>query len=526
MRRNGAPDPLGRPSALPDPRLLAALASAKLAGAAIRRLGRGGGTAAPGLVADRLDPALLTKIARRLERGAVVVAGTNGKTTVSRMLADILEADGLRVAHNRSGSNLVRGVAAALAERATLGGDPRADVAVIEADEAAFPAIVRRISPRLVLLNNLFRDQLDRYGELDTIAKAWRAALLTLPADTVVVVNVDDPGLAEVTRDLPVRRLAFGLDEPDPRFHLAALPHAADAATCRRCGHDLDYAPLYSAHLGAWRCPNCGAARPPLAVLGTDVHLEGVEALRMTVERRTPPASDDPGGDSPFERDEAGPGRAAATEGDPPPGWSAGSGTGARPPLLLNAAVPGLYNAYNVIAAVAAAGSLGVPDSTIARALAAFRAPFGRIERVAFRDRTLVLALVKNPVGFNETLRMLTLASGALAVPTLIAINDLAADGRDVSWLWDVDFELLADGTAPLSTTGLRGPDMANRLKYAGVPPDRLRPLPADLRSALEAFVETVPPGAVGYVLPTYTAMLGLRRALADLGAVETFWKQ
>ncbi len=469
---------------LPRVRLGAALAAAKLASAGIQKLGRGGGTAAPGLLADRIDPDLLTKLAGRLERGSVVVAGTNGKTTVSRMLADILEADNCRVVHNRSGSNLVRGVAAAFAAQASLAGDPRGDIGVIETDEAAFPEIVRLVAPRVILLNNLFRDQLDRYGELNTIGTRWRAALERVPPETALVVNADDPALAEMTEGLPVRRITFGLDER--RHRLEVLPHAADAATCRRCGADLMYDALYVSHLGDWRCPNCGAARPRLDIVGREIILHEVESLEVTVGMAGQPGRDVP----------------------------------------LAVGVPGLYNAYNVVAAVAAARALGVPDGTTVRALGAFRAAFGRIERVAFRGRTFTLALVKNPVGFNEVLRMLTSAGGGLTVPTLIAINDLAADGRDVSWLWDVDFELLAEGTAPLSTTGLRGADMANRLKYAGLCADRLRPLDADLRVALEAFVDTVPEGGTAYVLPTYTAMLELRRILASLGAVETFWRQ
>ena len=487
--------PMSRLAARPDLRLGAALAAAKLTSVGIRRLGRGGGTAAPGFVADRIDPALLGKLAARLDRGAVVVAGTNGKTTVSRMLADVLEADGSRVVHNRSGSNLVRGVAAAFADRASLAGDPRGDVGVIETDEAAFPEIVRRVAPRLVLLNNLFRDQLDRYGELNAIAGHWRGALAALPPEATVVVNADDPTLAAVTEGIAARRVTFGLDNIDARYRLATLPHAADAATCRRCGHDLAYDALYVSHLGAWRCCNCGAARPTLDVVGRDVDLRGVEALALTV---------------------------APGPGAVPRGGDGSAGGGVR----LEVGVPGLYNAYNALATAAAAASLGVPDATVAGALGAFQAPFGRIERVAFRGRTLTLALVKNPTGFNEVLRMLTAADGTLTVPTLLAINDLAADGRDVSWLWDVDFELLADGDVPLATAGLRGADMANRLKYAGVATDRIRPLPADPRAALEAFVATVPEGATAYVLPTYTALLELRRALADLGAVETFWRQ
>ena len=477
---------MARSPRLPDPRLVAALAAAKVAGAGIRRVGRGGGTAAPGLVADRIDPELLRKLAARLDRGAIVVAGTNGKTTTSRMVADILEADGLRVAHNRSGSNLVRGVVSALAERASVRGDPRADAAVIETDEAAFPEIVRLLQPRVILLNNLFRDQLDRYGELNTIATKWRTALERLPAATTVVVNGDDPTLAAISEGIAARRVAFGLDDPNPLFHLAAVPHAADATVCRACGRDLAYATLYSAHLGDWRCDGCGRRRPELDVVGRGIVLEGVDALRVTVERR---------GDRPAS-------------------------------LPLRVAVPGLYNVYNTVAAVAATSTFGAPDAAIERAMADFRSAFGRIERVSFRGRTIVMALVKNPVGFNETLRMLTVGTGGLDVPTLIAINDLTADGRDVSWLWDVDFELLATGDGPLYTTGLRGTDMANRLKYAGVPAARLHPLEDDLARGLQAFVEQVPEGQVGYVLPTYTAMLGLRRTLADLGAVESFWRQ
>src|ERR687890_2586437 len=266
-----------------DARLIAALVAAKATGAAIRGLGRGGGTAAPGLVAERIDPQLLDKIARRLPQGTVVIAGTNGKTTIARMLADILQADGRRVAHNRSGSNLVRGVASALANQADLTGSPRADVGVIESDEAAFPEIARRVRPSVVLLNNLFRDQLDRYGELDTIASQWAPALRRLPPEATVVVNADDPTLAAITDWISARRVTFGLDDGNPSFLLDEVPHAADAKTCRHCGRDLAYDRLYSAHLGAWRCPGCGIERPPLDFAGTSIMLDGVDALRLKV---------------------------------------------------------------------------------------------------------------------------------------------------------------------------------------------------------------------------------------------------
>lgn len=469
----------------PDPRLITALVAARATGTVIRRLGRGGGTAAPGLVADRIDPGLLGKIARRLPAGSVVVAGTNGKTTISRMLADILQANGQVVAHNRSGSNLVRGVASALAAQTDILGRPAADIGVIESDEAAFPEIVRQVQPSIVVLNNLFRDQLDRYGELDTISKSWQASFQHLPSSTRVVVNLDDPTLAAITESMPAERVGFGLDDPNPLLMLDSLPHAADAKVCRDCGRDLVYDRLYSAHLGAWRCPGCGKARPTLAYAGTRVALHGLDGVAVDVTR-----------------------------------------TRQADRVEASLHVPGLYNAYNATAAIAAASELGVPAKTIIRALAGYRSAFGRIERLTYRGRQLTLALVKNPVGFNETLRMLTLATDGLTTPTLIAINDLAADGRDVSWLWDVDFEMLAEGAAPISTTGIRGTDMANRLKYAGLPQSRVQPLSADLAAGLDAFVDSLPDSAPGYVLLTYTALLGLRQTLADRGAVAHFWEQ
>lgn len=462
-------------------RLGAGVASAKVTTAIIQRLGRGGGTSAPGLVAERIDPLMLTKLTSRLEHGAIVVAGTNGKTTTSRMVADVLVSNGFQVVHNRSGSNLVRGVVSAFAAQASITGAPGGNVAVIETDEAAFPDIVRLVKPRVILLNNLFRDQLDRYGELDAIARLWKKALATIDPTTVVLYNADDPGLTEVVREIPGRKVAFGLTETG--HTLDHLPHAADAAICRRCGADLAYHALFVSHLGDWYCPSCGLARPTLDVAGHDIALHGVESLDMQID--------------------------LAGVGEP-----------------FEIGVPGLYNAYNLVAAVAASQAMSVPTEVTRGAMTAFRSAFGRIERVNYKGRHLTIALVKNPVGFNEVLRMLTAGSGELTIPTLIAINDLDADGRDVSWLWDVDFEILANGDGTIFTTGLRGADMANRLKYASIDIVRIHPLPDDLAAGLDAFVEAVPEGGQAYMLPTYTAMLRLRKLLADRGAVESFWQQ
>jgi len=461
-----------------DPRLAAAVTASKLSATAIRWLGRGGGTAAPGVVANLIDPQVLDKLSRRVASGCVVVAGTNGKTTTARMLADILEGAGVRVIHNRSGSNLVRGISAAFAGQSSLVGRPGGDLAVIEADEAAFPEVVRRTQPRLVLLLNLFRDQLDRYGELDTVATRWGETLRTLPADATVVVNADDPSLAAMTEELSARRRTFGFAQD--RYVLDALPHAADSATCRRCGAPLRYRRMFLSHLGDYRCDGCGYARPPLDYAMTGLELDGLEGVGMAV---STPAG----------------------------------------PLGLHAGVPGLYNAYNALAAAATTLIMGVPADAVGRGIAAFRSAFGRIERVDYRGRHLVIVLIKNPVGFNEVLRML--AMGGLAEPALIVINDLDADGRDVSWLWDVDAEQLAGVPATLYTAGIRGADMAVRLKYAGVPDERIVPL-GELRAALDRFTEAVAEGGTAYVLPTYTAMLDLRAMLAERGVVQSFWEQ
>jgi UDP-N-acetylmuramyl tripeptide synthase len=284
----------------------------------------------------------------------------------------------------------------------------------------------------------------------------------------------------------------------DATHRLDALSHAADVPSCRVCGHDLAYHALYLSHLGDWYCPNCGQARPALDIAARDIRLEGVKALALTVDSL------------------------------------GGGGTAASLPhtsLTLNVPLPGLYNAYNTLAAAAATLAFGVDPAAVASGLAGFTAAFGRIERVELEGREIVLALVKNPTGFNEVLRMLV-GGGAepdagLTTPTMLSINDLDADGRDVSWLWDVDFEILSSGDAPLHTAGIRGPVMAVRLKYAGVAQERIvaHP-PGELRAALLDFVRAAPVGANLYILPTYTAMLETRRIFADLGAVRDFWQQ
>ncbi len=467
---------------LPDVRLTAALLTAKGTYRATQLFGRSGGTAIPGLVAERIDPRLIAKLAMRLADGAIVVAGTNGKTTTARILTDILTAAGKRVVNNGAGSNLSRGIAATFTRHTSLLGQPAADIAVIETDEGAFPAVVAAVRPRMILLNNLFRDQLDRYGELNSIATKWKEALAGIAPGTTIVYDADDPTLCALAEAAPAGtvRVPFGLGPHD--YTLPELTHAADAVLCTKCGATLAYHALSVGHLGDWYCPTGDNTRPPLAFRAENIRLHGMDGTAFTV-----------------------------------------SGSDGRS-CDIEMPVPGLYNIYNALGASAAALSFGVGAKTIEETLRIFVAPFGRIERVELRGRRLTLALIKNPTGANEVLRLLTsIPPGDAPAPLLICINDLIADGRDVSWLWDTDFEMLAHYPAPITVSGIRALDMAVRLKYAGLPEAKIIVLP-QIEDALITVAEQADAGAEIYVLPTYTAMLAVREALHTHGALRDVW--
>jgi len=468
-------------------RRIAAIAAAKAAAALSQRLRVGGGTALPGLLAERIDPEIVPEMARQLGRGSVIVTGTNGKTTTARLLRGIARAGGLRVVANRAGSNLMRGVAAALAESARLDGGFAAAgrrVGVFEVDEATVPEAARALRPRLLLFTNLFRDQLDRYGEVEHVAAVWREAVRALDAAATVVLNADDPSIAALAADAPGPVVFYGL--ADVSRGRGSLEHAADARWCAACGAELAYAAVFYGHLGHWRCPHCNAARPGIAVAATKVEPEA-EATRLTVSL--------PGGE-----------------------------VSARLPLA------GLYNAYNVVAAVAAAHALELPAESIERGLASFTTAFGRQERLTVGGRRVQVILAKNPAGLNEVLRTITAdaQTGGRrpggAKHLAIFLNDDIADGRDVSWIWDVDFDLLAGKVSSVTVSGNRAWDMALRLKYAGL--DSLAAVEEDTAAALRAALAGTPAEGSLYVIPTYTAMLKVRELLARWAKQPAFWEE
>jgi UDP-N-acetylmuramyl tripeptide synthase len=458
-----------------DLRLAAAVASGKAAATTSRLLRRGGGTTVPGDVALAVDRGTLRKLAPKLPGGTVLVTGTNGKTTTTGVIAGALEATGERVLTNRSGANLVFGLVAAAVADSDLRGRPRSHTAVFEVDELHLDRAVEETRPRLVVVLNLLRDQLDRSGELETTAGRIGDALRKLPDGAHIVANVDDPLVAGQARNLP-GLVPIGVDATD--FLLPGLPHVADARACPVCNAPLAFTRVVLAHCGTYSCTACDFARPAPRYALTRIDAPSIDALELD------------------------------------------TSDGAH----LHANVGGVYNAYNVLAAYAALRTLGIEKDAAAHGIAQFRPRFGRQETLRLHGRTMRFLLAKNPAGFDEVLR--TADELGNATTYLIAINDRVADGRDVSWLWDVDFERLArtHRTPRIVAAGTRAHDLAVRLKYAGVPSERIH-VELDPQRALQHAADTAATTEEIAVLPTYTAMLDLRAVAERAGAVTAFWQ-
>ena len=451
----------------------AKLAAARAVGVASRGSGRGGGTTLPGRILLRLAPDALSRLGSDLNPTAIVSA-TNGKTTTAGMIAAALEAAGRRPVHNRAGSNMTWGVATALLEQ-------RGEEGLFEVDEAWLPKVAAQLDPTLLVLGNLFRDQLDRYGEMEALAGGWSEVVAARTGRTRFALNADDPTIADLGRDEGGEAresvVYFGIE--DASQALPELQHAFDAKHCRRCGHPYAYERAFVGHLGHYSCPNCGAERPQPEVAATAIELRGMSGSEVTL--RTPHGE-----------------------------------------MRLRLPLPGLYNVYNALAAVTAALELGVPAETIVRALGSLRAAFGRVETIDIDATQLSILLIKNPAGANEVLRTLLLEAGREKLDLWIGLNDRIADGRDVSWIWDADFELLAAGVRRIACAGTRAPEMALRLKYAGWPEDAIEVVP-EIEGSLDRALAAAPDRL--FALPTYTALIELRKLLTARGLAEDFWR-
>ncbi|MEA5627757.1 Mur ligase family protein [Nostoc sp. UHCC 0251] len=413
----------------------------------VRSLRLGAASVLPGSIARRIEPRLLQLLSQQVKNGVILIAGTNGKTTTALLLCTILERKGFRVTHNSTGANLENGLMTALLESTNLLGTLNTDYAILEVDENIVPRVLAPLQPRIILCLNLFRDQLDRYGEVDTISKRWTKVISTLPAETVVIPNADDPTLSNLGQQLPQRVLFFGLNEPE--HYLEAIPHAVDSIYCPKCGHSLDYKGVYLSHLGDFTCPQCGFSK-------SKPTLESSE-------------------------------------------WSQ---------ILV-----GLYNKYNTLAAATAAIELGVDEVTIRDTINTFQAAFGRAEDLVINGKRVRILLSKNPVGTNETIRVVTQSTDKT---TLLVLNDRTPDGTDVSWIWDVDTEKLVERGGTLVVSGDRVYDMALRLRYSqkSHQSDLNLIVEEDLRQAIATALEHTPENETLHILPTYSAMLEVREVL------------
>ncbi|WP_353931582.1 Mur ligase family protein [Okeanomitos corallinicola TIOX110] len=428
-------------------RLGLAVSIAKSVTFLVRSLRLGAASVLPGSLARRIEPKLLQLLSQQVKNGVILIAGTNGKTTTALLLCTILEHKGYKIAHNSTGANLENGLATALIENTSLLGSLDVDYAILEVDENIVPRVLKPLQPRIILCLNLFRDQLDRYGEVDTISKRWTNVIATLPDETVIIPNADDPTLSYLGQQLHQKVLFFGLNEPEN--YLEAIPHAVDSIYCPRCGHSLDYQGVYLSHLGDFTCPSCGFSK-------SKPSLESGK-------------------------------------------WSQ---------ILV-----GLYNKYNTLAAATAAKELGVDEIIIRETINNFQAAFGRAEDLVIDGKKVRILLSKNPVGTNETIRVVTQSQDKT---TLLVLNDRTPDGTDVSWIWDVDTEKLVERGGTLIVSGDRVYDLALRLRYS-------QPCLAskinliveeDLKKAIHTALQHTPTNETLHILPTYSAMLEVREVL------------
>jgi lipid II isoglutaminyl synthase (glutamine-hydrolysing) len=448
-----------------------AILIAEFARALSQTSGRGSGSALPGLVAQKIDPAIITKLSDMLPGGIILVTGTNGKTTSSKMIAGILEAAGHKVIYNFSGSNLARGIASFLIQKTNFWGTKiDGEVGLFEVDEATMPEITALVNPKLIVVTNLFRDQLDRYGEVDKTAAIIEKAMKMSPGATLLL-NADDPLVASLGNGNE-KALYFGLKDDYKTKSIGAI----DSRNCLVCGHELTFSPRYFGHLGNYKCPNCGLTRPKLNYAITD--------MKLTTESST------------------------ATFAE------------ARNKTQIQVALPGLYNLYNALTAAAVADFYGIPGKSIAYALSTVTAAFGRMEKVKVGNKSIFLMLVKNPTGFTQTIETLTFDDTKKHV--LIALNDNFADGTDISWIWDAEMEILRDNLATITVSGIRAEDMLLRFKYAGFNTEGIV-IEKNLKTALDGALDSMSDGETLYILPTYTAMLDIRRTLAERNLVKGF---
>lgn len=438
----------------------------------------GGGSSFPGLVALKIDPNLITKISGKLRYGSIVITGTNGKTTSSKYLSSILKNNGYKVVHNRTGSNLMRGIASALIEQSTVFGTPRGDIGLFEIDEATMKDAVASIRPKIILVTNLFRDQLDRYGELDKIAAVISNSMSGLN-DATILLNADDPLVVSLSHRINNENTIrfFGLNDDTYTSESRA---SIDSKDCLLCGAELVFDKRYYGHLGTYHCPQCSFKRPEVDFEARDITLKGIKSSSYFL-------------------------------------------VDATQSLTVSSNLSGIYNVYNSLAAFSVARALRVGLDTIGKSLRSSSAAFGRMEKISVNNKEIYLLLVKNPVGLTQIVE--TLSTDAAAHNFMMVLNDNFADGTDVSWIWDADIGSIRPLARNVFVSGIRATDMTLRLKYADFDPKRITTI-SDIEQAFNHACDNTPESETLYVMTTYTGMLQLRNHLTQRGMVDGFWRE
>ncbi len=468
------------PSGLERARLALAISAGKLAGVSGRLLGVGGGTSLPGLIARRIDPNVLKSVVGASQARKIVITGSNGKTTTARMTAAMAVSNGKRVSHNRAGSNMLQGVTAVAVNFADVFGRLNSDVLLFEIDEGTMPLVMPEIQPDVVVITNIFRDQLDRYGELYSVARALDKTLEDLPETATILLNGNDPQVANFGQKAKAKRLFFGLESTE--VGTPVPEQSADIIRCIHCQEDLVYEVAYMSHLGIYRCPNCGYTLPPLDIAATSIKLAPDGEGPTHVEMRTPQGN-----------------------------------------MTLEISLPGIHNVYNAAAAIGASLVAGFEKEQLPAALVDIKPAFGRLEKIQAGDQTIYLSFVKNPTSFNLILRLIAQHPGKKHV--LLAASHTIVDGEDFSWLWDIDVEAVAQGIADVVCSGNKPEELAMRLKYAEIPVDKIS-LVEDREAALDAALKNAGPGGTLYILSSYTPTNELRRIMQKRGWVKHTWQE
>ncbi|QBD81688.1 DUF1727 domain-containing protein [Ktedonosporobacter rubrisoli] len=483
-KTTGSAGPLRSQSAVPTgmgrARLTLAISAGKLASSAGRLLRIGGGTSLPGMIARRIDPDVLRSVVGASGAKKIVIAGSNGKTTTARMTAAIAAASGKQVSQNRTGSNLLQGVTSVAVNFADIFGRLDSDVLLFEIDEATLAQAVPEIQPDVVVITNIFRDQLDRYGELYAVAHALDRMLEDLPATSTIVLNGNDPQVASFGQKSKARKIFFGLETTE--VGTPVPEQSADVIRCIRCNSDFVYEVAYLSHLGLYRCPNCGYTLPKLDIAATSIKLASDGEGPTQVWLRTP-------------------------QGE----------------LELTIPLPGLHNVYNAAAAIGASLAAGFTTEKVQTGLANVRPAFGRLEKIRAGDKNIYLTFVKNPTSFNLMLRLIGQHPGKKHL--LLAASHTVVDGEDFSWLWDVELEEMAANILDVVCSGNRPDELAMRLKYAEVPLQKISMI-EEREAALDAALKHVEPGGTLYIMSSYTPTQELRRIMQKRGWVKHYWEE